>query len=68
MGAGFKFKRRQNEMKATVEVQYDEYTGEYFLELPPDILTAAGLEVGDTIIWQKIDENSWTIKKYLNNE
>lgn len=63
MGAGFNFKRRQNAMKAIVEVQYDEYTGDYFLELPPDILTAAGLEVGDTILWEKIDDDSWAIRK-----
>jgi len=63
MGAGVNFKRKQNAMKATVEVQFDEYTGDYFLELPPDILKAANLTVGDTIVWKKLDENSWTIEK-----
>lgn len=63
MGAGFNFKRRQNVMKATVDVQFDEYTGEYFIELPPDILNAAGLDIGDTIIWEKLEEDSWTIRK-----
>ena len=63
MGAGFNFKRKQNAMKATVEVQLDEYTGDYFIELPPDILVAANLEVGDTILWEKINDESWTIRK-----
>jgi hypothetical protein len=63
MGAGFNFKRKQNAMKATVEVQLDEYTGDYFIELPPDILAAANLEVGDTILWEKINDESWTIRK-----
>jgi len=63
MGAGFNFKRKQNAMKATVEVQLDEYTNDYFIELPPDILQAAGLKEGDTIIWEKLDEDSWTIRK-----
>ena len=63
MGAGFNFKRRQNAMKATVEVQLDEYTNDYFIELPPDILQAAGLKEGDTIIWEKINDESWTIRK-----
>jgi len=63
MSAGFNFKRRQNAMKATVDVQYDEYTGDYFIELPPDILAAANLAVGDTILWEKIDDDSWTIRK-----
>ena len=63
MGAGFNFKRRQNAMKATVEVQLDEYTNEYFIELPPDILAAANLTLGDTILWEQIDAGSWTIRK-----
>ena len=63
MGAGFNFKRRQNAMKATVDIQYDDSTGDYFIELPPDILKAANLDVGDTIVWEKIDNDSWTIKK-----
>lgn len=63
MSAGFNFKRRQNAMKATVDVQFDEYTGDYFIELPPDILAAANLAVGDTILWEKIDGDSWTIRK-----
>jgi hypothetical protein len=63
MGAGFNFKRKQNAMKVTVEVQLDEYTGDYFIELPPDILAAAGLKEGDTILWEKINDESWTIRK-----
>lgn len=63
MGAGFNFKRKQNAMKATVEVQLDEYTNDYFIELPPDILQAAGLKEGDTILWEKINDESWTIRK-----
>ena len=63
MGAGFNFKRRQNAMKATVDIQYDDSTGDYFIELPPDILKAANLDVGDTIVWEKIDNDSWTLKK-----
>ena len=50
-------------MNAIVEVQLDEYTNDYFIELPPDILAAAGLEVGDTVIWEKLDDESWTIRK-----
>ena len=63
MGAGFNFKRRQNSMKATVEVQYDEYTGDYFIELPPDILLAANLAVGDTVVWKELDAQTWALKK-----
>ena len=50
-------------MKATVEVQLDEYTNDYFIEIPPDMLEAIGLQVGDTIVWEKIDDSSWAIRK-----
>lgn len=50
-------------MNAVVEVQLDEYTNEYFIEIPTDMLQAVGLKVGDTILWEKIDEDSWTIRK-----
>ena len=50
-------------MQATVEVQLDEYTNEYFIEIPPDMLQAVGLKVGDTILWEKIDKDSWAIRK-----
>lgn len=50
-------------MNAIVEVQLDEYTNEYFIEIPPDMLEAVGLQEGDTIVWEKIDEDSWSIRK-----
>ena len=50
-------------MNAIVEVQLDEYTSEYFIEIPPDMLEAVGLKMGDTILWEKIDEDSWAIRK-----
>ena len=50
-------------MKATVEVQLDEYTNDYFIEIPPDMLEATGLQVGDTIIWEKIDDVTWSLRK-----
>jgi len=63
MGAGFNFKRRQNRMKATVEVQYDEHSGDFFIELPPDILLAANLAVGDTVVWKELGAQAWALKK-----
>ena len=50
-------------MQATVEVQLDEYTNEYFIEIPPDMLQAVGLKEGDTILWEKVDEDTWAIRK-----
>lgn len=50
-------------MNAIVEVQLDEYTNEYFIEIPPDMLESTGLQEGDTIVWEKIDKDSWSIRK-----
>jgi hypothetical protein len=46
----------------TVTVQHDEQ-GEAFITLDDEILEAAGLKEGDTVVWEQIDENSWALKK-----
>lgn len=50
-------------MKVIIDVKYDEYTGEYFIELPQEILDAANLYIGDTIIWENNNDDSWTVRK-----
>ena len=54
-------------MKTIVEVQLDEYTNDYFIEIPPDMLEATGLQVGDTIVWEKIDDDTWSLRKKNEN-
>lgn len=50
-------------MKTTVEVQYNEQCDEYFIEIPQEMLDKAGLTVGDTIVWKRLSDNSWSIQK-----
>jgi bifunctional DNA-binding transcriptional regulator/antitoxin component of YhaV-PrlF toxin-antitoxin module len=46
----------------TVDVKENK-TGELFIELPPDVLDAAGLKEGDTIEWIDNKDGTWTLKK-----
>ena len=50
-------------MKRTLNVQEDPLTGDLFIELPDDILKAAGLAEGDTIKWTKGNNGSWILTK-----
>lgn len=50
-------------MKRTLNVQEDPLTGDLFIELPDDILEAAGLAEGDTIKWTKGHGDSWVLSK-----
>ena len=47
----------------TVLVQEDPLTGDLFIELPSEILEAAGLVEGDDILWTVNDDGSATIGK-----
>jgi uncharacterized membrane protein (UPF0127 family) len=46
-----------------VVIQFDEYTNDYFIEIPPDMCNAVDFKVGDTIIWEKKDEETWILRK-----
>ena len=37
--------------------------GDYFIELSDEILESSGFEVGDTIVWTKNDNGSYTLTK-----
>ena len=50
-------------MRRTLTVQEDPQNGDLFIELPDDVLEAAGLKEGDTIKWIKQDDESWILKK-----
>jgi uncharacterized membrane protein (UPF0127 family) len=48
----------------TVEVQIDD-VGEYFIEIPDDILNALELDIGDTVEWTDIGGGCFALKKVL---
>jgi hypothetical protein len=54
-------------MRRTLNVQEDPQTGDLFIELPDDVLEAAGLAEGDTIKWTKGHGESWVLSKADND-
>lgn len=42
--------------------------GDYFIELSDEILESSGFEVGDTIVWTKNDNGSYTLTKKENKD
>ena len=49
--------------KWTVTVQQDGKTKELFIEFPPDAINQVGWDDGDTIIWEELDNGSWSLRK-----
>ena len=47
----------------TVQVQEDGKTKELYLELPPEALAQVGWDIGDTLIWEELDNGNWSLKK-----
>lgn len=47
----------------TLLVQEDPRTGDLFIELPSELLKAAGLVEGDDVLWTVHDDNSVTMEK-----
>ena len=48
----------------TVEVQVNE-DGEYFIEIPDDILNSLDLDFGDTVEWTDRGDGSFALTKVL---
>jgi len=49
--------------KWTVTVQQDGKTKELFIEFPPDAINQVGWDTGDTVIWEELDNGSWSLRK-----
>jgi bifunctional DNA-binding transcriptional regulator/antitoxin component of YhaV-PrlF toxin-antitoxin module len=52
-------------MRTTLEVK-ENSEGEFFIELPEEILEAANLKEGDSIIWKNNNDGSWFLTKKEN--
>jgi hypothetical protein len=49
--------------KYTLEVKEDPDTKDLFLELPPEILSVLKWKEGDTLVWTKNSDSSWSLSK-----
>lgn len=50
-------------MSQLIEVQEDPRTGDLFIEIPDDILEAAGLKIGDDVEFVQREDGNWVIRK-----
>ena len=46
-----------------LDVKQDDESGDTFIELPDDLMTKAGWNVGDDIEWIDNKDGSWTMKR-----
>ena len=54
--------------KWTLNVKYDDESGDTFIELPDDLMIKAGWNLGDDIEWIDNKDGSWTMKKKENKQ
>jgi bifunctional DNA-binding transcriptional regulator/antitoxin component of YhaV-PrlF toxin-antitoxin module len=50
-----------------VVVQEDAETGEYFLQLPPELLELQNWKEGDELEWTEGEDGSWFLSKSKNS-
>ncbi len=48
-------------MNATLIVQYDEETGDHYLQFSDDMLAQLGWHIGDELQWIDNKDGSWTL-------
>ena len=47
----------------TLDVKYDDKSGDTYLQLPDDMMREAGWNLGDDIEWIDNNDGTWTMKK-----
>ena len=56
-------------LKTTVQLEEDPETGDLVLPLSPDVLKQCGWDIGDTLLWEQVDDSTWSLtKKETSNE
>jgi uncharacterized membrane protein (UPF0127 family) len=55
-------------MNYTLTVQEDKQTGEYYIELPDDVLLKANIDVGDSVEWHMSNDNSYATLTKIKDE
>lgn len=57
------YPKKTGEHSWTVQIQEDGKTKELYLELPPDALAQVGWDIGDTLLWEELDNGDWSLRK-----
>ena len=52
------------EQRYTITLETDPESGELILPFPPELLNQMGWDIGDTLIWEEVDQGkSYSIRK-----
>ena len=54
---------KKKETTWVIEVQEDPETGDLFMEIPAEILSSQGWNIGDTLVWDQVGDEAWTLTK-----
>lgn len=54
---------KENPYSATIPVEEDPITGEFYITIPPEIVKVLNLKEGDTITWIDNCDGTFTFKK-----
>jgi len=57
------YPKKTGEHSWVVQVQEDGKTKELYLELPPEALAQVGWDIGDTLLWEELDNGNWSLSK-----
>lgn len=57
------YPKKTGEHTWTLQVQEDGETKELYLELPPEALAQVGWDIGDTLLWEELDNGQWSLRK-----
>jgi len=57
------YPKKTGEHSWTIQVQENNKTKELFIEIPPEALAQVGWDIGDDLIWEDLNNGSWSIKK-----
>tara|TARA_B110000858_G_C17469133_1_gene321990 strand:+ start:249 stop:446 length:198 start_codon:yes stop_codon:yes gene_type:complete len=55
--------KKTSENNWIIEVQENGKTKELFIEFPPGCLDQVGWDVGDTLIWEELYPDGWSLTK-----
>ena len=52
-------------MNATLTVEYDEKTGDHYLQFTKEMLAEIGWQIGDELVWIDNKDGSWTLTQQI---
>ena len=57
------YPKQIGENSRIIQVRENNKTKELYIELPPDALAQVGWDIGDDLLWEDLNNGSWSIRK-----